>query len=86
MALWAKIKTFVGGGSGTVAQAGTATLVTGTVTVSNISVTASSIIIVSRKVAGGSIGDITWTLIPGVSFTLTSDHPLDTSTMSFLLV
>lgn len=73
--------------SGTNQRAGNATLVGGTVTVSNTTVTANTIVLLTRKTSGGTIGTaITYTLSPGASFTVTSDNVLDTSTFSYLLV
>jgi hypothetical protein len=73
--------------SGTNSRAGTATLVAGTVTVSNTSVTANTGISLTRKTSGGTIGTaITYTLSAGTSFTINSDNPLDTSTFFYELV
>jgi hypothetical protein len=73
--------------SGSNARGGNATLVGGTVTVSNTSVTANTLVILTRKTAGGTIGTaITYTLSAGVSFTINSDNPLDTSTFTYYLV
>jgi len=72
--------------SGTGARAGNATLVAGTVTVTNTTVTANTVIMLTRKTAGGTIGtSITYTLSAGASFTINSDNPLDTSTFSYVL-
>lgn len=73
--------------SGSNQRAGNATLVAGTVTVSNTTVTANTIVVVTRKTSGGTIGTaITYTLSAGTSFTVTSDSVLDTSTFSYLLI
>lgn len=73
--------------SGTGAMAGNATLVGGTVTVTNTNVTANSIIMLTRKTSGGTIGTaITYTISAGASFTITSDNILDTSTFSYVIM
>ncbi len=73
--------------SGTNARAGNATLVAGTVTVSNTSVTANTLVTLTRKTSGGTIGTaITYTLSAGTSFTINSDNPLDTSTFTYMLI
>lgn len=72
--------------SGANARAGNATLVAGTITVNNTTVTANTLITLTRKTAGGTIGTaITYTVSDGVSFTINSDNPLDTSTFSYIL-
>lgn len=79
--------------SGTGARAGNATLVGGTVTVTNTTVTANSIIYCGRKTAGGTLGQsLSYTLSAGTSFTITSVDAtgvlsaLDTSVVSFIIV
>lgn len=73
--------------SGTNQRAGNATLIAGTVTVNNTTVTANTIVILTRKTSGGTIGTaITYTVSAGASFTITSDNILDTSTFSYLLI
>lgn len=73
--------------SGTNSRAGNATLVGGSVTVSNTTVTANTIVILTRKVSGGTLGTaITYTLSAGNSFTINSDNILDTSTFSYMLI
>lgn len=72
--------------SGTDQRAGNVTLVGGTITVNNTTVTANTIVILTRKSSGGTIGTaITYTLSAGVSFTINSDNILDISTFSYLL-
>jgi len=71
--------------SGTGQRAGNATLVAGTVTVTNTSITANSVIIPSRKTAGGTVGDLTYTTSAGASFTINSANILDTSVVSYLI-
>lgn len=72
--------------SGTGARAGNATLVAGTVTVTNTTVTANTLILLSRKTAGGTLGNLTYTLSAGASFTINSSSASDTSVVSYLLI
>lgn len=73
--------------SGTNQRAGNAVLVAGTITVSNTTVTANTIVMLTRKISGGTLGTaITYTVSAGASFTITSDSALDTSTFSYLLI
>ncbi len=73
--------------SGPKQRAGNTTLVGGTVTVANTSVTTSTIVMLTRKTSGGTIGTaITYTLSAGTSFTVNSDNILDTSTFSYFLI
>lgn len=71
---------------GTNAKMGVATLVAGTVTVSNTSVTATSRIFIQRRVAGGTLGNITYTKSAGVSFTINSSSGTDTSTVDWFIL
>lgn len=61
----------------------TAAMVAGTVTVACTSVTANSRIMLTRETAGGVLGNISYTKIPGTSFTVNSDNVLDTSTFVY---
>lgn len=61
-------------------------MVGGTVTVANTSVTANTLVLPTRVVSGGTIGDVTVTKNAGMGYTLTSANPLDTSTFDCLLV
>lgn len=73
--------------SGANTRAGNATLVAGTVTVANTSVTANTIVMLTRKTSGGTLGTaITYTVIAATSFTINSDSALDTSTFSYVLI
>ena len=73
--------------SGSNKRAGSATLVAGTITVSNTSVTANTVVMLTRKTSGGTIGTaITYTLSAGASFTINSDNILDTSTFVWVLI
>lgn len=67
-------------------RCGNAVLVGGTVTVNNTTVTASTKILLTRKTAGGTIGDLTYTIIAATSFTITSASGTDTSTVTYLLI
>lgn len=74
-------------GSGADAVCGNATLIAGTKVVLTSAVTANSLIVLTRKTSGGTIGTaITYTINAGVSFTITSDSILDTSTFTWLIV
>lgn len=73
--------------SGANQRAGNAVLVAGTVTVNNTTVTANTIVMLTRKTAGGTPGTlITYTVSAGTSFTINSDSALDTSTFSYFLI
>jgi hypothetical protein len=73
--------------SGTNKRMGTATLVGGTVTVSNTSVTASTKIFLSRHTAGGTLGHLSvGTVIASTSFVINSSSATDTSTVNWLLI
>jgi hypothetical protein len=68
------------------AEQGTATLVAGTVTVANTSVTANSRIMLTNQALAG-VG-VPFALgvtarVPGTSFTITSSSPLDTSLIAY---
>lgn len=66
---------------------GTATLVGGTVTVSNTRVTASTIIMLTTQTVGGTIGvQYISNITDGTSFTITSSSALDTSTVGWMFV
>lgn len=72
--------------SGTGAYAGNATLVGGTVTVTCATIGTNSVVSLTRKTSGGTIGTaITYTISNGASFTITSDNILDTSTFSYVV-
>lgn len=72
--------------SGPHQRAGNATLVAGTVTVANPSVTANTLVMHSRKTIGGTAGNLTYTLTAGTSFTINSDNAADTSVVSYFLI
>lgn len=73
--------------SGANQRAGNLTLIGGTKTIANTTITANTIIMLTRKTSGGTLGTaITYTLNAGVGFTVNSDNVLDTSTFSYLLI
>lgn len=80
----------VGGGvtikTGANARLGTATLVAGTVTVANTSVSANTKIFLSRATTGGTVGHLSYTKINGTSFTINSSSGTETSTVDWMLV
>jgi hypothetical protein len=66
---------------------GTATLVGGTVTVSNTTVTASTRIFTSRQALGGTAGHLSiGTVVAGTSFIINSSSGTDTSVVAWLLI
>lgn len=73
--------------SGSNQRAGNLTLVGGTLTVNNTTVTTNTVVLLTRKTSGGTIGTaITYTVSAGNSFTVNSDNILDTSTFSYFLI
>lgn len=72
--------------TGGAAICGNATLVAGTVTVNTTAATANTLVILSPKTAGGTLGTYTYTITAGTSFTINSSNILDTSTISWMLV
>lgn len=71
---------------GTGARMGVATLVAGTVTIANTSITSSTRIMVSRQDSGGTLGYISCSRTAGTSFTITSSSASDTSVVAWMLV
>ncbi len=71
--------------SGTNQRAGTVTLIGGTVSVTNATFGANTIVLLTRKSAGGVIGDLTWAAIAG-GFSINSSNALDTSDVVYLLI
>ena len=65
---------------------GQATLVGGTVTVSNTAITANSRIFVTVSTTGGTRGYLSVTKSAGVSFTITSSSGTDTSVVDYMIV
>lgn len=80
----------VGGGlaitEGTNGRLGVATLVAGTATVANTSVTANTRIMLSRQTAGGTLGHLSVTRTAGTSFVITASGGADTSTIAWELI
>lgn len=72
--------------AGTGARAGNATLVGGTVTISMTSATANTVVLVSRKTAGGTTGDLRYSVTAGASITITSSSASDTSVVSYFAI
>ena len=66
---------------------GNAVLVGGTVTVATTAALTASKIMLTRKTSGGTPGtSITYTISNAVSFTITSDNVLDTSTFTWFII
>lgn len=66
---------------------GQATLVAGTVTVANETVTANTRIFLTRQVADGTLGHLSvGTVTAGTSFVIDSSDASDTSTINWLLI
>jgi hypothetical protein len=72
--------------SGTNSRVGSAVLVAGTVTIANTSVTTATLAFLSRSVAGGALGHLSYTVVAGTSITINSSSVTDTSTINYLLV
>jgi hypothetical protein len=72
--------------TGSNARIGQATLVGGTVTVSNTSVTANTRIFVTVSTAGGTQGHLSTSKVANTSFTITSTSGTETSTVDWFLV
>jgi hypothetical protein len=77
---------FIGIASGADDPIGEATLVAGTVVVANATIEATSLILLTRRVVGGTPGFLSYVRNPGVGFTITSTSATDTSTVGFLLL
>lgn len=72
--------------SGAVRFVKTVTLVGGTKTVANTTVTANTNVIAVKTTAGGTEGHIRFSVSAGTSFTLTSSSGTDTSTFNCWLI
>lgn len=73
--------------TGTNASIGTAVLVAGTVTVDTTAVTSSSIIMLTRQVTGGTVGELSvGTITAGTSFVINSSSATDTSTVGYWVI
>lgn len=65
--------------------AGSATLVGGTVTVSNTNIATGDLIIYNRSTTGGTAGHLSYTINDGTSFTFNSSSGSDTSTIAYVI-
>lgn len=65
---------------------GEAVLVGGTVTVPKTLITATSTILLSRRLIGGTVGNMSFTRSAGVSFTINSSSGTDTSTIQYFII
>ena len=65
---------------------GSAVLVAGTVNVAAPKIIADSIVLTSRLVPGGGLGNISVVINPGIGFTINSDNAAETSTIAYELV
>jgi hypothetical protein len=72
--------------SGANARAGNATLVNGTVTVANTGVTANTLVMLSCKTPGGTLGFLSYEVTAGTSFTINSSSSTDGSVVSYQLI
>lgn len=75
----------VGGGI----LSGTATLVAGTVTVSNTEIQTGDVVILTRRTPGGTVGDLsapTASIVNATSFVINSASATDTSTVSYQII
>lgn len=71
---------------GSNAAMGVATLVGGTVTVSNTLVAAGDRIFLQRATTGGTTGDLSYTIVAATSFTINSVSATETSTVNWMIV
>jgi hypothetical protein len=62
-----------------------ATLVGGTIAVADTSVTANSVVFLTRKTIGGTAGNLSYTVSAGVGFTISSSSGTDVSVVSHLV-
>lgn len=70
---------------GSNARMGVSTLVVGSVTVPNDTVTTNTRVFYSRQASGGITGNLSASVSPGVSFTISSTSVLETSTVAWEL-
>jgi len=68
------------------ARMGQSVLAAGTIIVVNTSVTANTRSFISRELTGGTNGNLSVAMNPGVGFTINSDNAADTSTINWLLI
>jgi hypothetical protein len=64
---------------------GNATLIAGTVTVSNANITANTLVFLSRQSVSAVASNLSYVCVPG-SFTITSSDPADVSIISWMIV
>ncbi len=64
----------------------TAVLVAGTVTVANTAIKSTSVIEYQRSTAGGTLGELSYAITAGTSFTFTSSSATDTSTIQYRII
>lgn len=67
-------------------RSGESALSGGTIVVACSTCTANTLVLYSRKTIGGAVGNMSYTVSAGVSFTLNSSSGTDTSTMSWTLI
>lgn len=67
-------------------DSGKVVLIAGTVTVVNTTVTANSLVFLSRALVGGTVGDLSVVVTAGIGFVITSANALDTSTIGYIVV
>ncbi len=65
---------------------GSATLVAGAVTVSNTNIATGDIIMLTRFTIGGTVGNMSYTISNGTSFTINSDSGSDTSVVNYMII
>ena len=65
---------------------GTSTLVAGTVTVSNTNVATGDLIVMSATNQSGTAGHLSYSIVNGTSFTITSTSNTDTRTIHWLII
>lgn len=65
---------------------GSGTLVGGTITIANKTITANTQVFLSVSTLSGTQGMLHVTRIAGTSFTITSSSNIDTSTISYILI
>ena len=68
------------------ARAGNVTLASGTALVANPGVTANTLVMVSRRTPGGTVGQLNYNVTPGVGFTINSASATETSVVSYHLI
>lgn len=69
-----------------VSRSGVRTLIGGTREQSYLGILATDVILISRISIGGTPGHLSYTINPGVSFTVNSDSGTDTSTFFYLVI